>query len=161
MRGRRPKPTPIKRLLGNPGRRRLNDREPTPAIDIPTCPAHLLPTAKAEWKRLAHDLHNLGVLTRLDRAALAGYCQAYGRWVEAEKKLRETPGILKMPSGYLQQNPWLSIATKQLELMCRFMVELGLTPSARSRVLAMPPSGRSSICGSLQQNDDPAEKYFA
>ena len=57
-------------------------------------------------------------------AAIGG--EAYGRWVEAEKKLKETPAILKMPSGYLQQNPWLTIATRQLELMHRYMVELGL-----------------------------------
>lgn len=68
-----------------------------------TCSAHLLPSAKAEWKLLVLELFQLGVITRLDRATLAGYCQAYGRWVEAEKMLRETPGILKMSSGYTAQ----------------------------------------------------------
>ena len=72
----------------------------------------------------------------LDRAALAAYCQAYGRWVEAEERLRETPMLFKTPSGYVQQSPWLGIVNKQLELMGRFMVELGMTPAARSRVLA-------------------------
>jgi hypothetical protein len=48
---------------------------------------------------------------------LAGYCQAYGRGVEAERKLKETPALLKMPSGYIQQNPWLTISNKPLELM--------------------------------------------
>src|SRR5947207_11816997 len=117
MRGRKPKPTALKLLAGNPGKRRLNHREPKPQRELPTCPSHLLPAAKAEWKRLARELYDLGVLTRLDRGALAGYCQAYGRWVEAEKKLMDTPAILKMPSGYIQANPWLTIATKQMELM--------------------------------------------
>src|SRR5205823_7916571 len=112
MSGRKPKPSQLKQLAGNPGRRKPNQREPRPQPDLPTCPAHLLPTAKAEWKRLGRELYDLGVLTRLDRAALAGYCQAYGRLVEAEKKLQETPDILKMPSGYIQANPWLTIATK-------------------------------------------------
>jgi P27 family predicted phage terminase small subunit len=134
VKGRKPKPTGLKRLAGNPGKRKLNEREPNPKPEIPTCPAHLMPTAKAEWKRLVHELYDLGVLSRLDRAALAGYCQAYGRWVEAETKLKETPAILKMPSGYIQQNPWLTIATKQMELMQRFAAELGMTPSSRSRV---------------------------
>ncbi len=49
----------------------------------------------------------------------------------ALKKLKETPGILKMPSGYIQANPWLTIATKQMELMQRFAAELGMTPSSR------------------------------
>lgn len=76
----------------------------------------------------------MGVLTTIDRAALAAYCQAYGRWVEAEEKLRETPALFKTPSGYVQQSPWMGIANKQLELMGRFMVELGMTPAARTRV---------------------------
>ena len=147
MRGRKPKPTGLKIVSGNPGKRPLNSREPRSEPDLPTCPSHLLPTAKAEWKRLARELYHLGVLTRLDRATLAGYCQAYGRWVEAEKKLTETPGILKMPSGYIQANPWLTIATKQMELMQRFAIELGLTPSSRSRVetVRRPAGSGSSI----------------
>jgi P27 family predicted phage terminase small subunit len=79
-------------------------------------------------------VHDAGVLTIADRAALAAYCQAWARWVEAEEKLKETPMLLKTPSGYVQQSPWLSIANKQLELMGRYMAELGLTPVARTRL---------------------------
>lgn len=52
----------------------------------------------------------MGVLTLVDRAVLAAYRQAWGRWVEAEEKLKETPVMLKTPSGYVQQSPWLSVA---------------------------------------------------
>ena len=135
MRGRKPKPTHLKVLEGNVGHRRLNSDEPRPGLAIPTCPQHLCPAAKAEWKRLARQLSRLGILTILDRAALAAYCQSYGgRWVEAERKLSETPALLKMPSGYVQQNPWLTIAGKQLELMHKYLSEFGLSPVARSRV---------------------------
>jgi P27 family predicted phage terminase small subunit len=134
MRGRKPKPTHLKLLDGNPGKRTINSSEPQPKLRPPTCPSHLCPPAKAEWKRLATQLTALRVLTELDRAALAAYCQAYGRWVEAEKKLHETPMLLKLPSGYVQQNPWLTIANKQLELMHKFLSEFGLSPVSRSRV---------------------------
>jgi P27 family predicted phage terminase small subunit len=133
MRGRKPKPARLKLIDGNPGKRPIG-REPQPPASQPTCPAHLSPTAKAEWKRLAPMLNQIGVLTQADRAVLAAYCQAYGRWVEAERRLKETPPLLKTPSGYAQQSPWLSIANKQIELMVRLMAELGLTPSARSRL---------------------------
>ena len=106
---------------------------------LPSCPGHLNPAAAAEWRRVAKALQRAGVLTAFDRAALAAYCQAWGRWVEAEEKLRETPALVRTPSGYVQQSPWLSIAHKQLELMGRYMVELGLTPAARSRVAAGLP----------------------
>ncbi len=121
MRGR--KPTPKAGTLAN-----------TPMGALPRCPAHLSDAARKEWRRLATPLHEAGILTLADRAALAAYCQAYARWVEAEEKLAETPTLLKTPNGHVQQSPWLSVANKQLELMGRYMSELGLTPSARTRL---------------------------
>lgn len=154
MRGRKPKPTALKLIEGNPGKRPIRGAEPRPPNSQPTCPAHLSPTAKAEWKRLAQALNGIGLLTQVDRAALAAYCQAYGRWVEAERKLSQTPVILKMPSGYIQQSPWLTISNKQLDLMARFMTELGLTPSARSRLAIQMPGGRKPW------EVDPASAYL-
>lgn len=101
---------------------------------LPRCPAHLNDVARKEWRRLATPLHEAGILTLADRAALAAYCQAWSRWVEAEEKLAGTPPLLKTPSGYVQQSPWLAVANKQLELMGRYMSELGLTPVARTRL---------------------------
>jgi P27 family predicted phage terminase small subunit len=142
MRGRKPKPTRLKLVEGNPGRRPINGQEPKPPGGLPSCPAHLSPTAKTEWKRLARSLNRIGMLTEIDRAAMAAYCQAYGRWVEAERRLAETPVLLKTPAGYVQQSPWLTVSNKQLELMARFMAELGLTPSSRSRLAIQLPTGR-------------------
>ena len=130
MRGRKPLPSALSR--------RNLENEPRIPATLPKCPGHLDPVARKEWRRLARPLHDAGVLTAADRAALAAYCQSYARWVEAEVKLKETPAILKTPSGYVQQSPWLSIANKQLELMGRYMAELGLTPSARQRLAVGP-----------------------
>ncbi len=132
MRGRKPRPTALKLIEGNPGKRPLNPREPKPERRVPTCPAHLSPTAKAEWKRVARQMAVLGMISDLDRAALAAYCQAYGRWVEAEHKLKETPLLIKLPSGYIQPSPWLAISNKQLELMHKYMGDLGLIPVPRT-----------------------------
>ena len=139
MRGRKPKPTALKVMQGNPGKRALNAQEPKPPSDLPECPPHLSAEARAEWDRLAATLHGMGVLTQVDRTLLAAYCQAWGRWVEAERKLAETPTLLRTPSGHVQPSPWLSIANKQLELMAKFMAELGLTPAARTRIAAFSP----------------------
>lgn len=143
MRGRKPKPTALKLAEGNPGKRRINPVEPLPPGSLPEAPPHLSTDGAAEWARLAQALNAIGLLTQIDRATLAAYCQCYGRWVEAERKLAETPAILRMPSGYVQQSPWLTISNKQLELMARFMAELGLTPASRSRLAVLVPSGRS------------------
>jgi P27 family predicted phage terminase small subunit len=109
---------------------------------------------------VARELYDLGMISRLDRAALAAYCQAYGRWVEAERKLQDTPVILKMPSGYIQQNPWLTISTKQMELMCKFATELGMTPSSRSRVEILMRPSRSPIAADAHLNNRrPSDRF--
>ncbi|SLN75146.1 Phage terminase, small subunit [Roseisalinus antarcticus] len=90
----------------------------------------------------------MGVLTEIDRAAFAAYCQAYGRWVEAEERLGDLPPMVKTPSGYVQQNPWMGVANKQLELMGRYMAEFGMTPASRSRIRTgseINPEGQLTI----------------
>ena len=77
QRGRKPKPTAIKELEGNPGKRPLNDAEPKPERKAPPCPKWLEPEAKKEWRRLSKQLEQIGVLTEVDQAAFASYCQAY------------------------------------------------------------------------------------
>lgn len=140
------KPTAWRRAEGNRGKRAWNHAEPVPPRELPDCPAHLSEEARAEWDRLVDVLHDMGVITVIDRAVLAAYCQAWGRWVEAEEKLKETPLLIRTPSGYIQQSPWLSVSNRQMELMGRYMTELGLTPAARSRiVVAGAPTGSEPL----------------
>jgi P27 family predicted phage terminase small subunit len=131
--GRKHVPGPL-RKRGKP------KSEPRPPKALPRCPSHLDDVARKEWRRLAKPLHDMGLLSTADRAAFAAYCQAWSRWVEAERKLKETPMLIRMPSGYIQQSPWLSISNKQLELMGRYMTELGLTPSSRTRLAVEAPA---------------------
>ncbi len=143
-RGRIPKPTAIKELEGNPGRRRLNDREPKPERKAPSCPNWLEPEAKKEWRRLARKMELMGVLTEADRGAFAGYCQAYARWKEAEEFISQHGTIVKTPSGYWQQVPQVSIAQTYMKMMQKFAEQFGLTPASRSRIVAdsiAPESG--------------------
>lgn len=136
QRGRKPIPTAIKVLEGNPGKRKLNEYEPKPEKKAPKCPIWLDPEAKKEWKRTAQKLEELGILTEVDMAAFAGYCQAYARWKEAEEFITKHGTIVKTPSGYWQQVPQVSIAQTYLKIMNRFCEQFGLTPSSRSRISA-------------------------
>lgn len=135
-RGRKPKPTAVKVLEGNPGKRPLNMYEPVPEKKAPECPFGLNDEAKAEWDRLADKMVNLGTLTEMDMAAFAGYCQSYARWKEAEEFIEKHGTIVKTPSGYWQQVPQVSIAQTNLKVMLKFCSEFGLTPSSRSRMIA-------------------------
>lgn len=142
MRGRKPKPTAIRKLEGNPGKREINDREPVPPEGIPDCPEHLNEEARAEWFRTAAVLKEMGLLSKADRAALAAYCVAYSRWVEAEELVKRYGVIVKSPEkGFPMKSPYLTVADQSIETMRKFMVEFGLTPSSRSRIKVPRDSG--------------------
>lgn len=141
MAGRRPKPTALKELQGNPGHRPLNKREPKPT-GTPTCPRHLDEEAKKEWKRISAELTTLGLLTSVDRAALAAYCAAYSRWVKAEESIQRFGAVIKSPkSGFPIQNPYVSVANTALDHMRKFAIEFGLTPASRTRLQVSPDHG--------------------
>ena len=134
-RGPKPKPTALKKLLGNPGKRPLNEREPQPDPTMPRPPAHLDEGACAEWARMAPELNRMRLLTQVDRAAFAGYCAAYSRWAQATADLAKVGGFtIVTEKGYVLQHPLVGVANKALELMLKCAVEFGLTPSSRSRV---------------------------
>jgi P27 family predicted phage terminase small subunit len=134
MRGRKPKPTALKLLDGNPGKRKLNQSEPS-APGAPECPEFLDAEAKAEWFRTVPVLTAMGVLTKADRSALAAYCMAYSRWVHAEDQVKKYGTIVKSPEkGFPMKSPYLTVADQALEIMRKLMVEFGMTPSSRSRL---------------------------
>lgn len=135
--GRKPKPTAVKILEGNPGKRQLNMHEPKYAQKRPPkAPDWLEEEAQEEWKRLARPLFEMGVFTDLDIAVFAAYCQAYARWREAEEFISQHGSIVKTKSGYWQQVPQVSIAHSNQKIMMQAAAEFGLTPSARSRLIA-------------------------
>lgn len=168
MSGPPPKPTHLKLITGNPGKRKLNKNEPKPTAGIPPVPEHLSNEAKAEWDRIAVELNAIGLLTHVDRAALAAYCQAWADWVEAEEQLRRYGKMVKSPvktvtrrsggaeltetsGGFPMQSPFLPIRNRALEIMHKFLTEFGMTPASRSRISV----------SKVSEIDDPAQAYFA
>jgi len=150
MRGRRPKPTRIKILTGNPGKRALNKNEPRPDPVVPECPPELGASAQREWHRLVGDLSKFQLLTNLDRAALAAYCGAYALWAEATEAIQKYGTMVKAPSGFPMQSPYIAIANRQAEIMMRIASEFGFTPASRSRI-SMPQQDEPTLF------DDPPE----
>lgn len=149
--GPAPKPTQLKKLAGNPGRRPLNDHEavvPVPEA-VPYAPRHLNHEAKREWRRVAKVLIDAGLYSDVDRAALAMYCQAWGRWVVAERELAKGQTVLTGPKGGQYQNPWLGIANRAQDHLRRMIAEFGLSPAQRSRVAAMPTEREQSLADIL------------
>ena len=156
MRGRRPKPTALKLIDGNPGKRAL------PAVvgvevSIPEAPAHLSARARAEWDRIVPHLEAAGLVTHLDRSALAMWCDLWGDYVEAREHIAggvDDGGgyMVRTPNGYETQSPWIGQAKWAFHLLIKCGVEFGFTPSARSRVAALRQPGAS--------DDDPMEAFL-
>jgi P27 family predicted phage terminase small subunit len=153
MRGRRPTPTRLKVLSGNPGKRPLNTDEPKPEVAIPECPIELGPVARKEWERLVGELAALRLLTHLDRAALAAYCGAYAMWAEATEAIQKFGTMVKSPTGYPVQSPYVSIANRQAEIMMRIASEFGFTPASRSRISA-PPAHEHDLLDLIRRPGD-------
>lgn len=117
MPGPPPKPTALKVLEGNPGKRRLNDREPKPTVGCRP-PDWLAGEALVEWEKHAPRLERLGLLTEIDGEALAALCVLLVQF--ATEAQAEEPKTSK-----------LMFLSKELRgLWSRF----GMTPADRSRV---------------------------
>ena len=149
-RGRKPKPTALKKLEGNPGKRPLNEMEPVPPVLPLRCPKYLLPEARKEWRRLAPILMNMGLLTAADAVPFAGYCQAYARWREAQDEISRHGSIYKDDDGRIRPNPFIAIANQQMREIKSFAADLGLTPSNRAAMIA-------NVMSAKKQKLDPME----
>ena len=107
---------------------------------LPACPPHLQGEARKEWRRLGRKLVAWRLVTEIDAGALALYCTAWARWIEAEGNLVRYGTVIKAPSGYPIASPYLAIANKAMDQMARLLVEFGMSPSSRSRVAVAPPA---------------------
>ncbi len=143
MRGRKPIPKNLHVLRGNPGRRPLKP-EPEPENRMPSCPSFLKGEAQKEWRRISKLLYHCGLLTPVDRTALAAYCQTFSQWVEAQGHIAEVGMVVKGSNGPMQ-NPYLRIANRLLEQMQKLLVEFGMTPSSRSRIKIQPREEESEF----------------
>jgi len=138
-----PTPLHLRILKGNPGKRALRpEPEPAREPECPSPPDFLGAYARDEWWRVGPELHRLGLLTIVDVAPLAVYCQAYCRWREAEEVLagmrkrdEVTRGLMiKTVDGNPRRNPLVKIATDAADAMISAAGHFGLTPVARSRL---------------------------
>jgi len=142
MPGRPRKPTFLKSLEGTIRQDRINENEPKPKLAIPKPPAHLDVVAMREWRRLAQELFNLGLLSNLDVGVLAMNCVNFSRWVEAEKNIQKMGAVILTPNGCEQVSPWVGISQKAQDLMRKTASELGLTPASRPKISAKPLKDR-------------------
>src|SRR5262249_48076971 len=140
MRGRPPKPTRLRILEGNRGRRPLNQHEPRPPVGVPKMPRWLGKGAQQEWRRGTKLLKPLGLLTLADGMALALYCVAVEQLQWAEATLAQEGRTIVTPKGCTVPHPAISIGRGAAEQVRKLGALFGLDPSSRSRLSVPEPA---------------------
>jgi len=157
-RGPKPLPSNVHLLHGNPSKKSVGQLMDSlqPEIEIPGCPIHLLAEAKKEWKRITPELEKYGLISKLDRAALASYCQQWALLVHSEtiikremenaekkRKAAEAAGLIyeggdglvvMTTNGNMTYSPYWVMANRARMVLDRMLGNFGLSPSSRGRV---------------------------
>ena len=160
-------PANVHVLRGNPSKLSSFDlgKDFQPEIEIPQCPQWLWPEAKKEWRRIAPELERYGLLSKLDRAALALYVQAWARYVWAEQQLAkamadaaaarakcEAAGVaytggdgimVQTPNGGFTYSHYWVVSNRASQQVDQFLQSFGLSPSSRARVTVSENRQRS------------------
>jgi P27 family predicted phage terminase small subunit len=142
MAGRRPNPTALKLVKGNPGKRAINKKEPKPKRVIPSCPDHLGQSGQVAWGRLTVLLDRMGVLTEADSFALERLCDCYTDILECRILIERDGRTYTTDSQggtLIKTNPAVNQLRAADSQFKSYLVEFGLTPAARSKVNAEPP----------------------
>lgn len=168
-RGPKPKPTSLKRLLGNPGKRTLNENEPIPPDIEVVAPAILRTDARIYWDQLAPLLIAMKVLTCADAIVFARYCNLLARYAQldafmmgAKKGATGTTYVIKDEQGKIRSVMELPQSWEYRQIQNQLLAyerEFGLTPSARSRLRVEP--GTSGVATPAPKRDQSLREFFA
>jgi P27 family predicted phage terminase small subunit len=90
-----------------------------------------------EWRRVAPELHRLGLLGPFEAASFAAYCQHFAVWIAAERALSKSDLVVKS-SGRTIVNPLARTARTACSTMVKVAREFSMTPRSRLGVGIAP-----------------------
>lgn len=145
------KPTHLKIIQGNPGKRGLNKQEPDPEyLNDLTPPDFLTDAARIVWNEITPDLRAARLLTKVDVPMLHMACESIATYRKAVKKCAEREACGEIANnqsiGY-----WEMIKSMSFKQAMGALQQFGMSPAARTRI-AIQPQG--DLFG------DPAGEYF-
>ena len=155
----RKKPTYLRIINGNPGRRPLNQNEPQPQGNLHEPPAWLTDSQREGWVyAITHSPP--GLLKRLDRSVLTIWVIAEDCHRQAVQKVNEHGMLIKAPNtGQPIQSPYMAIQNKQANIMLKAIGALGFSPVSRSSISVAPDNGGNAFSRNGRRPappDDPA-----
>jgi P27 family predicted phage terminase small subunit len=140
----------LKKLAGNPGRRKLNLDEPQFSGGMPICPDWMPDEGKAKWNEVVPELVVTGVLAKVDASAVVGYCQSYAQMVEAQLIINKDGWLLYDEKSNPYKNPAVNILNEAKKELRAYGSLLGLDPSSRSKLAVKPH----------EKDEDDAARFF-
>ena len=153
MAGRKPKPTQLKLVTGNPGGRPLNMNEPKPKAGLTDMPEWLsaFSIAVENWNKEGGLLNRIGVMTEADWGVLAARSYVYSQLVGLAVSVKEEGRVLSYQKVDPLGNEFYEVKhnpkVKQIEsLLKEYRIYgglLGLDPSSRSK-LSVKDNGKES-----------------
>lgn len=133
-RGRKPKPARTKALSGskhsNPSAIEFGD-----TIQDVEPPEWLDDLATTMWRTVAPMLCRQGVLQLTDLHNLEVFCSAYSTFRESEQHVAQNGIVVVGATGGPVKNPALTAKNEAARQMASFGENLGLSPSARARLI--------------------------
>jgi P27 family predicted phage terminase small subunit len=138
--GRKNQATSIKLAKGafdkHPERR--NHNEPTPQLGEPTSPdiVEQDPAAKARWIWVCEQLQSMNLLHVTDQGLIAGYCLDYSMMLSLWESIKGGRVSDMTERGGITTKPEANQFHKFADRILKREAELGLTPSARTRLRA-------------------------
>jgi P27 family predicted phage terminase small subunit len=136
------KPTALKVLEGNRGKRPLPENEPKPKSIAPEVESDIDTQAKKIWKKLSPLVEKLGLLTEIDGDAFAILCQIRSRLVSIHKFIKkENKSLVQQnerpaPDGgvYYEYKPsaYVNLEIKYYDLFRKYASDFGLSPRGRT-----------------------------
>lgn len=132
-----PAPTPTHlRIIRGDRKDRINTKEPKPTKKLPKCPNWLSEEAKIIWKRTAKELNAMNLLYEADQDILTAYANAVANYQKATELVDRSGVLIKGRRDGVVTNPAVRIQRDAATLIRMLGSELGLTPSARTRLKA-------------------------
>jgi P27 family predicted phage terminase small subunit len=111
--------------------------------------------AAAEWARVVPVLRRSAGLDAVDSAVVLDYCTVVARLEWCERLISTEGLVVTVAKGQAGRNPLTIVASQYRQQIRAYIGELGLSPSARTRI--DPPTRPSSDgpAGRSDDDDDP------
>lgn len=143
------KPTSLKVVEGNRGKRAINKQEPDPEyLNDLAPPSFLSADAAKVWVEIAQDLRNARLLTKLDIPMLAMGCEALARYRKLTAECTENHD----PIGSEDKNKeaWMAVTIQSMSFKQAMAVfqQFGMSPAARTKISIQPQGDLFNETGS-------------